>query len=262
MYTTSVSVPLGQAYVDIAGSFPPAYDAGVLATSWDSNSWWVPTATKLATGFRIYFNAAPVLTGQTVTYFVSEVGLALSDVDIANRALVQIGGNTITSLADTTPEAVVVAAWYATARDEVIVAHPWNFALTRATLAQIVSPGVNWDYAFAYQLPTDCLRVLETSWDDEESPWVVEGRKLWISEGSVSIKYLASVTDPSQFSKGFEQAFTYKLAAQIAYPIRRDRQLVVDMEALYQDALKKAKAWDGQEQSPRTLRVETLKVVR
>lgn len=49
------------------------------------------------------------------------------------------------------------ARWYPIARDQVLEAHEWSFALRRIDLAQVAMPYTQW--AYAYALPDDCLKL-------------------------------------------------------------------------------------------------------
>lgn len=55
----------------------------------------------------------------------------MTDVDIANLALSYISGKPITALDTTTQQGRVCLKWFAATRDEVLAAHPWNFAAKR-----------------------------------------------------------------------------------------------------------------------------------
>lgn len=63
--------------------------------------------------------------------------MASNDYDIVNIALVRLGANTISSLAESTRNAVAANKVWANARDEVLEAHPWNFATRRAWLDEV-----------------------------------------------------------------------------------------------------------------------------
>ena len=90
-----------------------------------------------------------------------------TEVSICSNALRRLGDDPITSLTDDTERARLCNAFYADARDACLRSHPWNFAITRASLAQLsATPVYGFDYQFA--LPTDpfCLRVLAMEFED------------------------------------------------------------------------------------------------
>jgi hypothetical protein len=54
--------------------------------------------------------------------------MALTQIGLCSRALLKIGAHSIASFDEGTAEAEVAAGLYATVRDTVLSAHPWNFA--------------------------------------------------------------------------------------------------------------------------------------
>ena len=58
-----------------------------------------------------------------------------SEVDIANRALQKLGAESIVSLTQDSENARACNLCYEPIRDAELRAHPWNFAIKRASLA-------------------------------------------------------------------------------------------------------------------------------
>lgn len=174
-----------------------------------------------------------------------------SSVDICNRALSRVGEARITSLTEDTKQARACNSAYALVRDEVLRAHPWNSAITRASVAKLSDAPV-FGYDNQFQLPSDCLRMVEIF--DSRLPWVVEGRKLLCDEGSpISIRYVRREEDTNQFDAMLVSAIAARLAVELCEELtqsntKRERALVE-----YQHILSRAKMADGQEQSPMPL---------
>ena len=174
-----------------------------------------------------------------------------TEVSICSNALRRLGDSPITALTDNTERARLCNAFYADSRDAVLRSHPWNFAITRATLAQLSStPSYGFDYQ--YSLPTDpfCLRVLEMEYSDyifkiENSS--SEGRVLLTNESTAKILYIGRITDPVKFDSMFVDTLTEKLAVDLAYPISGSVQFQAQMEKLYKSKLSEARSIDGQE---------------
>lgn len=85
-----------------------------------------------------------------------------SDVSICNLALRHIAAKRITSLSDTTEEAIACALFYPQVRDEVLREFPWPFAWRMATLVLVdgtESLATTQDFQYSYRLPSDTLRV-------------------------------------------------------------------------------------------------------
>src|SRR3546814_2945523 len=98
-----------------------------------------------------------------------------SVVSICNRALTLLGQKTITSLEDNSQAARLCVESYGPTRDAVLRDHPWNCAIARADLAAL-SEAPAFEFGRQFQLPPDCLRVLEL-WGSR-ARWKIEGRRL------------------------------------------------------------------------------------
>ena len=85
-----------------------------------------------------------------------------TEVSICSNALRRLGDDPITSLTDDSERARLCNSFYSDARDSVLRSHPFNFSITRTTLAQL-STAPTYGFAYQYALPTNpyCLRVLE-----------------------------------------------------------------------------------------------------
>lgn len=268
-----------------------------------------------------------------------------TDVEIANQALLRVGAESITSGEWNTPSnersRVVKNSW-PFVRREVLRCHPWNAVtfrrklLAENTLHAQITP--SWDFANAFILPTDCLRVLEADtdlqWRVERAPTAKSGSVSYLSaypqvvgdfvriitsgahgmstgevcvidkatqtgiantqllatvintttlefreidptgftagavgggnltplteslaivadtEGPVGVRYIADVTDPSDFDSMLTEALVLRLAVEIVERVtdstRKREALMVE----YQEFLREVKHVEGQEQSP------------
>lgn len=172
----------------------------------------------------------------------------VSVVGIVNSGLIKLGADTITALTDDSAEARAANAQYEKLRDEVLRAHPWNFAVARARLARLAE-APPFGFAWQYQLPSDCLRVLLLN--DGIPAYEVEGRRILTDEESAELVYLRQVTDPNEYDALFREALAYRVAADLAYPLANSTTLAGAMMQLYREALALARAVDGQESGAR-----------
>lgn len=192
---------------------------------------------------------------------------APSDVQMCNRALARLGEDPIASLDDTNSDvARHCGLIYEDAVRELLVSHPWNFAVIRQELVQIAEPPGPPVFAFvhAYALPTDplCLRALDTnadlSWGSTYA-WPPQPSALWqietlgeqtvlvTDEEPMSLRYIGYVADAARMSAPFRRALVAELAAQLSYAIQRKAE---QTDALTQQArriLGWAKSMNGQE---------------
>ena len=125
------------------------------------------------------------------------------------------------SLADESKAANWCNTFYAETRDEVLRAHPWNFANKRTVLSRLVAAPV-FGWAYQYQLPEDCLRVLQLNackyWYNDIT-WEIEGRVLLTDDIEARLKYVCRVADANLFDSIFVEALSIKLASKLAKPI-------------------------------------------
>lgn len=167
-----------------------------------------------------------------------------SVVGIVNSGLVKLGADGITSLGDDSVEARAANAQYEKLRDEVLRAHPWNFAVARERLAAL-SEAPPFGFDRQHQLPSDCLRVLRVG--DGRTAFEIEGRRLLTDAEQVDLVYARRVTDPNDFDAMFREALAYRIAAELAYRLANSMTLANSMMQLYRDQLALARSVDAQE---------------
>jgi hypothetical protein len=162
--------------------------------------------------------------------------MSANETTIANLALGKIGSKRILSLDDASPEARACKLHYDTVRDEVLRSHRWNFAIRRQTLTALTEvPLFGW--SVQYQLPVDCLRVLQLNGYEETEQaglWEVEGGKILTDEDEAQLKYIARITDGGLFDSIFITALAVKLASVIAKPLTGSSSMSQDLISEYE----------------------------
>ncbi len=183
--------------------------------------------------------------------------MATSSVQIVNSGLILIGAEPINSLSDTSKAAKLANRMYDLLRQDLLLSHPWNFAVARKELAVTVNTP-EYDYAYEYTLPSDVLRVLDTDLPQGE-PWEIginptTGDKVFMTDSSaVKIKYVKNLTDTTLFTPTFEQALAARIAAHFAYALVQSSTLQQNMYSLYKDLLSSARSFDAQESADQEL---------
>lgn len=138
-------------------------------------------------------------------------------------------------------------------RDQLLLSHPWNFAIARIEISSDASLPTNWEddiWTYSFTLASDVLRVI--SIDDENEPWAVENGKLFANYDPVKIKYIKKETDTTKFSKNFEKALAYQLALRIGYAITESASFMDALKREAEEVLREARSFDAQENSPST----------
>jgi hypothetical protein len=185
-----------------------------------------------------------------------------SETTICNLALAKLGEGHLETLDDDSTVALQCKLMYPTLRDAVLEDHTWRFALARATLAPLAA-APDWGWAYKFVLPTDpyCLRPVEIA-DDYDTPWEQEGRYLLCDSASVQLRYIARVTDVSQFTAQFTDCLAERLAAELGYFVTGARSTWQAHFQMYQLKLQQARNRDSHGGTPRALPQSTYFTVR
>jgi len=195
-----------------------------------------------------------------------------SVVDICNESLDLLGAATITSLTQNSKEARLCNRNFELVRDAVLRAHPWNVAVTRASLPQDAATPP-FGFLYQYTLPTQpyCLRVL-SFWDsnvnneqaayDSNVMYKIEGRKILSNENACNIIYIGRVEDTEQYDSLLSSAMAHRLGAEIAYAVTGSSTIAQTMNALYEQRLRDAKSIDAMEGYPEQPQADTYTNIR
>lgn len=174
----------------------------------------------------------------------------MSKVAIVNKALTRIGANTITSLDDDTQNARVINRVYDLSLRSILAESKWNFATTRALLAQVANDDPDWFYtaegeAYVYQKPSDCIRIFGTN--SKYAIWREEGDYIISDTTGLGLVYVRYLDDPTKYPSAFIDAFIDRLCADIAYMIVNSATLGERFETLYHTVtLPKAQSQNSQ----------------
>lgn len=169
-----------------------------------------------------------------------------SNVSIANTALTYLASSRIIDLSQNDENARRINAIFNPTRESLLSEHNWNFARTQATMGLLDETPTVADYAYVYQIPSDCLRVIRMDGDQD---FIVVSDNIYTNASPGVIEYISNETNPARFSPGFVRAFAYRLAADIAYGVTQNATLATAMETKAVTALKEAKWSDSQEGS-------------
>jgi len=187
-----------------------------------------------------------------------------SIVEICNMGLTLIGDQVITALTDDNDRARVATLFYESTRDAVLRAHPWGFSKTRKELA-LDGATPEFGYSYQFTLPTDpkCLRVLSVEEDyPGQIPYSIEGRKLLCDDATMSILYIAQITDSGNFDALFTDTLAARLGMVFAEALTKQKTLVELAAKVYEMKIEEARTVDGLESTKREIYNDTLTRVR
>lgn len=183
------------------------------------------------------------------------MALPTSPVEICNIAADLCGERAISSISPPSTETEkLFARHYDEQRQQLLRQGVWNFAATRMLISRNTTDP-EFDYADAYDLPVDCLRVLSVGDIDfrGSTQFVVEGRQILMNNSgadSLKLRYIKDVTDVTKWDAGFRRLMVIQLALQVAYQITKKEKIIERLEALLRAEWKGAFSIDGQETPP------------
>ena len=149
-----------------------------------------------------------------------------SVIQVANRALTKLGAARITSLSDDVKAARSINSCFEDLRDDELRAHRWQFAMKRTSLAAL-STAPAFGYTYQYAVPSDFLRidmvddrfpsaVMDNYIDAEGLDWTLEGNVILSDIGApLKLRYIAQITDPTQWDPNFREALASRIAMEI-----------------------------------------------
>lgn len=165
--------------------------------------------------------------------------MAQSIVDCCNSALQKVGAVSILSLSDNTREARQCSIAFDSNRRSELRKHRWNFAVKRAVLAPDADAPA-FDYTYQFTLPSDCLKILLPH--DYACDWVVEGRKILSNDSAVlNLRYIADITDATQWDPTFYDVLAISLAIDICEPLTNSSAKKNTLEMDYKEVLAEAR---------------------
>jgi len=175
--------------------------------------------------------------------------MAQTVVDCCNSALQRVGATTITSLSDNSPEARACSVAYESNRRDELRKHPWNFAIKRAVLAPDTTAPA-FDYTYAFTFPSDCVRLLRPATPGLD--WQIEGGKILTNDSdTLYIRYVADITDPTQWDGSFYNVVAGALAVDICERLTQSNTKKQFLMQLYEGDVRMARRMNAFESGPK-----------
>ena len=143
-----------------------------------------------------------------------------SAIDIASNALLLIGDEPINSFSDPGAGAKAAANLYPITKEMALSYHPWSFALKEQYLSRLTQqPDSLTNYKYAYQIPTDMIRLWLLMPDGIDYEMV--GQFIYSNEEKLLARYVYDVPE-SLLPPHFVKALEYKLASEFAISVTED----------------------------------------
>lgn len=195
-----------------------------------------------------------------------------SPVDICNLALDELKQSPITSIdSPVSPTEQICARRYHAVRQECLMAHPWKFAIKRATLTPNLSTTPPFGYAYAYDLPNDYIRRVTIGDDylgDLSRDFEIENGQILAPTGTPTgatvdpltlyFRYIYDIQDVTKFSPLFVAYIVLKLAVRMSNKFAISSTLKAQIKDDFKDCEIEAKAVNGQERVPKRIQKSRL----
>ena len=161
--------------------------------------------------------------------------MAGSKVGIVNLALARLGEHPIQGLDEGTVAANTAALLFNSTRQATLRDFNWGFAMRTATLAR--ESALPADGGYAYALPSLCLRAVRLLSGDS---FFIRGNSLITSAPSATLEYISDIDDVAMFDSKFVEAFSYKLASELAMSVKGSAELMSSYLNAYQNFIRQA----------------------
>lgn len=181
-----------------------------------------------------------------------------SKTDLWSRALDRIGETIpIEDETDTSVSASVCRRHYDDCLRECLESYPWQWAVRQAAIAQLSGVTRNgWEYC--YSLPSDCVTPLAILWEDQRRTLTTSnGRNVYdllrndAGDGVIlccdldtddlaTLEYVALVENVVSMPAQFVDALVWRLAAELALALRKDRALAAGCMQAFAESIARA----------------------
>lgn len=186
--------------------------------------------------------------------------MAVTKIDITNRALVLVGSNKIASFTDSSTEANVADELYEEYVESILTRSRWDFATEQQQLS-LLADAPTGRYEYAYQMPTNpaVIQIHTVTVNDFPIQYERYGNKIFVNGyGSNSVLVMDYIfrPDESTFPPYFRHALIYKLASAFAGSIARDAALVSQFDTLAERQILIARNTESQESTSNRLNTD------
>ena len=171
----------------------------------------------------------------------------MSQIGIYNLALVPLGVDRVLDPNEETEHARKCNELYPYMRDDELSGHPWNFATERVACA-LTTDTVLYGYTYAYQKPSDSLRIIEI--ETHEDAYKVVGDKIYTDVTTLYVEHIKQVTDTELFSPAFKSLLGARLKYELCFSLTGSRTMTTELYESLRQERKRAKSIDAQEGTP------------
>lgn len=169
-----------------------------------------------------------------------------SEISIISNAISLLGMHAINSFDESNPVHVTARRLYAQVKPELLVNHPWRFAMESKTLDQLSSSPSVEDWSYAYTFPAAPSRILFFR-SRPICDYEIFENKIFTNEPSLAMDYIYEISE-EYFPVYFTSALIYYLASRLALPLTQNADLMKYWDNEAQRMIRTAMALEAQQQ--------------
>lgn len=182
--------------------------------------------------------------------------MAASQVSVVNLALTKLGQDRAINIADDVESVRVMRSLWDLAVDCVLADHPWRFAIKRTTLPALADEPEGSDWARQFQLPEECLRLVQVQEDwafytSDMPGFTLEGSVILTNEEApLFVRYVQRISNVGLWPPMFARAVAMRLAADASEKLTGNNTKGEKAEMEYQATVARAKKINAIELPP------------
>lgn len=161
----------------------------------------------------------------------------VSQVDVVNMALAEIGAASISDIDEEAEQAVKAKLYYDPVRDSLLRAYPWTFALKQWSCAPVNNAEAFKNFKYSFLKPVDCLRFLRSA---DHSECECAGKYIRANVDILNIIGISRIEDENLFDPIFVEVFVLKLAQKLSIVLSNDKGIRDRLSADYNNLIKTA----------------------
>lgn len=181
-----------------------------------------------------------------------------TDIEVAQKAMVLIGLEPLTSFTDNTDEALVANTIYEDVVTDCLGQHNWNFATGQKTLSRLSDVPVDrWDAAYALPTNPEVMQVITVTIEDAPQRYDIYERYVYMNaqiDDAVVLNYVFR-PETQYWPPTFTMWVIFRLASVFALSVTRKGDVANSYTQLAEQQFRKAKARDSQQVTTQGLRL-------
>lgn len=180
----------------------------------------------------------------------------MSRLEAYNSALTRLGEPLMQSPTDSGNNCDLVRYWYPITRDEILRGSRFSFSVRQLALAPLNQPMVSQEWAYHFNKPADCLKVMHC---EDASGYKVPheflGKYLYADTDTVILTYVSNDesiigVDDVLIPSEIQLLIGCRMAAVMAFKVNGDKQLKQMLDAEFSDMLRIARNNHSTENDP------------